>query len=286
MQSTQHQHVSLCSPRLTLVCICLAVLAGCETPPADGTKGNGRAPTTGAAPPTGTTPAPAPVAEPAPLPPGTAQKYVTSALELLEAGKEDEAAAELQRALLVEPGHRLALNLQRQISVDPVTLLGRESFIYRVQPGETLSRIAQRFMGDVHMFYILARYNDIKVPRLLAGGQLVRIPGKAPAPAAATPAAPAPTAPAPAAAAPPPPPPPSVTSAAQAEREQANRAETERKQAVANATRAARQAFARQDLINAIAQWDRVLELEPGNAMAKLERQRAVDLKEKLGRMK
>lgn len=285
MQSTQHQRATLCPSRLTLVCACLAVLAGCETPPADGTKGNGRTPTTGATPQTGTPSAPPAVAEPAPLPPGTAQKYVTSALELLEAGKEDEASAELQRALLVEPGHRLALNLQRQISVDPVTLLGRESFIYRVQPGETLSRIAQRFMGDVHMFYILARYNDIKVPKLLAGGQLVRIPGKAPAPTAATPAAPAPATPAPAAAAPPSPP-PSVTSAAQAEREQANRAETERKQAVANATRAARQAFARQDLINAIAQWDRVLELEPGNATAKLERQRAVDLKEKLGRMK
>ena len=210
---------------------------------------------------------------------------------MLELGKEDEASAELQRALILEPGHRLALNLLRQISADPVSVLGRESYMYRVQPGETLSRIAQRFMGDVHLFYILARYNDIKVPKLLSGGQLVRIPGKAPpaAPVASAPPAAAPAAPAPAAQRA-----SSPSDAARAEREQAERAEREqaeraereRKQAVANATRAARQAFARQDLSNAIAQWDRVLELEPGNATAKLERQRAVELKDKLGRVK
>lgn len=263
-------------------------LASCQTPPTDaGTSAGGR-PAPAA---TGTTPArpppstPTVIAEPTltpALPSGTAQRHVTNALELLETGKEDEANAELQRALALEPGHRLALSLQRQISADPQATLGRESFTYRVQPGETLSRIAQRFLGDVHQFYILARYNDIKVPRQLAGGQAIRVPGKAP-PAGATAVTPA-AAPAPAVT---PTPRASIPSdATQVEREQAERAERERKQAIANATRAARQAFARQDLNAAIAQWDRVLELEPGNATAKLERQRAIDLKEKLGRMK
>lgn len=268
----------------------LLVLASCQTPPPAGTPSTASStPATGRTP--GATPAytPAPASEAAAapaLPPGTAQRYVTSALELLEAGKEDEAGAELQRALLLEPGHRLAASLQRQISADPQTLLGRESFAYRVQPGETLSRIAQRFLGDVHQFYILARYNDIKVPRQLAGGQTIRVPGKAPAAVTSTaaPAAPpAASAPAPAAA-------PQRASnpadAAKAERDRAERAERERGLVITNATRSARQAFARQDLDTAIAQWDRVLSLDPGNATAKLERQRAVELKEKLGRMK
>ncbi len=267
--------------------VLVALMAGCETPAGPGSAARPPAPV--AAPVVAPSPAPSPVVEapPAPAPPtGNPQKYVASALELLELGKEDEASAELQRALILEPGHRLALNLLRQISADPVSVLGRESYMYRVQPGETLSRIAQRFMGDVHLFYILARYNDIKVPKLLSGGQLVRIPGKAPpaapvanAPPNVTPATPAAPAPAAQRAS-------SPSDAARAEREQVERAERDRKLAVANATRAARQAFARQDLSNAIAQWDRVLELEPGNATAKLEKQRAVELKDKLGRVK
>ena len=264
--------------------VLVALMAGCETPAGPGSAARPPAPV--AAPVVAPPPAPSPVVEapPAPAPPtGSPQKYVASALELLELGKEDEASAELQRALTLDPGHRLALNLVRQITADPVSVLGRESYMYRVQPGETLSRIAQRFMGDVHLFYILARYNDIKVPKLLSGGQLVRIPGKAPpaAPVASAPPPAAPAAPAPVAQRA-----SSPSDAARAEREQAERAERERKQAVANATRAARQAFARQDLSNAIAQWDRVLELEPANATAKLERQRAVELKDKLGRVK
>ena len=280
MHSKRHQRWISTSAFGVLV----ALMAGCETPVGPGSAARPPAPV--AAPVVAPPPAPPPVVEapPVPAPPtGNPQKYVASALELLELGKEDEASAELQRALILEPGHRLALNLLRQISADPVSVLGRESYMYRVQPGETLSRIAQRFMGDVHLFYILARYNDIKVPKLLSGGQLVRIPGKAP-PAAATPSvAPsaAPAAPAPAAQRA-----SSPSDAARAEREQAERTERERKLAVANATRAARQALARQDLSNAIAQWDRVLELEPGNATAKLEKQRAVELKDKLGRVK
>ena len=39
-----------------------------------------------------------------------------------------------------------------------------------------LSRIAGHFMGDIYMFYALARYNDIRVPRLVAGGQVIRVP--------------------------------------------------------------------------------------------------------------
>lgn len=264
-----------------LATLMLAVLAACQTPPsadAPAAKPPAAAPVP---PPAAPPPPPPPPPPPEPPPPTTLNvpRLVQMAIELLEAGNEEQATIELQRALQVDPNHRLAQNLMRQITVDPVATLGRESFPYRVQAGESLSRIAGRFLGDVYQFYLLARYNDIKVPKQLAGGQLIRIPGKAPPPSAVTP----PPAPAPSPATAPAAPAASPVDTARAERE---RAERERRDSINRLTRAARAAFARQDLNTAIQQWDKVLEVDPDNATAKLERQKAVDLRDKLGRMR
>ena len=216
------------------------------------------------------------------------QRSMSAALDHLQAGQEDQAEAELTRILQSEPNNRLATSLLRQIKDDPVASLGRESFAYRVQPGESLSRIAQRFLNDLHLFYILARYNNIKVPRNLAGGQMIRVPGKAPpaassspAPAAAAPAAPSVPPPAPAATVGTPPSP-----AADAEAAAASRLARQRSEAVARHSRAARAAFAKQDLDAAIKSWDAVLEIDPENRTAQLERQKVLGLKEKLGKVK
>ena len=99
---------------------------------------------------------------------------------MLETGNEEAAKRELQRALALDAQNALAQNLTRQIGTDPVTVYGRESFAYTVRSGETLSLLAERFMKDKYLFYALARYNDIKVPRLVASGQVIRVPGKAP----------------------------------------------------------------------------------------------------------
>ena len=260
-------------------------LLACETPPGGKPAASAVKPVAVAASAAEPAPAPVVVEPPAPVaaPVMSAQKLVTGAIELLEAGNEEQASADLQRALQVEPGHKLALQLLKQITADPLATLGRESFIYRVQAGETLSRIAQRFLGDVHQFYILARYNDIKVPRQLAGGQMIRVPGKAPAAGTLSGAAPvAPIAAGTSGAAKP----GAAASAANAVPNEAGKAERERAQNIARLTRAARAAFAKQDLDNAIKAWDQVLELDSNNNTAKLERQRAVDLKERLGKVK
>lgn len=274
--------------RLSLLMAGVGLVAGCAQPPTGGSAApaparpapQAPAPSPAAAPPAAPEPAPPPVV----MTPQAIQKAVSAAIEMLEAGNEEQAASELQRVLQADPNHRLAQNLMRQIKDDPMSVLGRESFSYRVQPGESLSRIAGRFLNDVHLFYILARYNDIKVPRQLAGGQLIKVPGKAPPPGAAP--APGPTAqprapaPAPVAApepAPPPPPAPAPAPNADAKA---------RAEAVARHTRAARSAFAKQDLNGAIRSWDAVLEIDPDNRTAQLERQKAIDLKEKLTKVK
>ena len=243
-------------------------------------------------------------------------------VELLEAGTQEQARIELQRALELDPNNKLALNLMRQISADPQEALGRESFAYTVRPGDTLSRIAGHYLGDIYSFYILARYNEIEVPKKVASGQVIRIPGKArppdseasrPTPQPPAPPAPAPVAapaPAPAPAAPPSPspPPPSVGELAFKRGEAAEkagrldaayeefqaaaaldhpgataRANSVRSTLVASRLRQARQEMANQKPKAAIPLYDGVLALDPANDTAKLERQRAIELVKKTG---
>lgn len=261
----------------------------------------------------------APSAPPSAAAQAQAQKEAQAAVEELEDGHEDEARALLRKAMGLDPNNKLALSLLRQLNLDPLTLFGRESFSYTVKPGESLSKIAGHYMGDIYLFYGLARYNDIKVPKQLAGGQVIRVPGRAPAveereparpvakpapkparqmpPAAAAPApmvqpaapvAPvAPPAPALAAAAsvPAPAPSPAVVEPAPAVDTAAAakaKAEAQRKKLIEQHTQKARASLARQDLDGAIANWSKVLELDPGNDTARLERQKAITLKEKV----
>jgi len=307
--------------RVQLLLASVAVLAGCQTMPT-------RPPATEVVQPEAPAPEPPAMAPAVPTGPVTpalqqqAQKVALSAVGMLETGQENEARAELQRALGIDPNNKLANNLMRQITSDPVTMLGRDSFSYTVRTSESLSMIAGRFLGDIYSFYILARYNGIAVPRQVAGGQTLRIPGKAPPPTtvareprpAAPPAAAAEKevarsdpAPAPAAAAAPAAPPePSPAERAMRAGEAAERggnlelalveyrkaasfndagaeakADQVRRQLVQRHSLNARTAFAKQDLDGAIRSWERVLIVDPANETAKLERQRALALKDK-----
>lgn len=292
------------------------LLVACETPPPSPTAAEpAPAPTAPIAPRVEPAPPPAPTGPATPAAQAQAQKTALGAVNLLESGREDQARVELQNALALDPANKLALNLTRQLNVDPVATLGRESFAYTVRPSDTLSQIAGRFMGDIYAFYILARYNDIKVPRQVAGGQVIRIPGKAPPPGRVvdppTPApAPTPIAP-PTPPAPPPAPEPTagmlaLRSAETAERAgdleraateykraasldqpaAAAKAEDLRKRLVSRYTVNARTAFAKQDLTGSIRSWDKVLELDPNNDTAKLERQKALMLQKKVEGLK
>lgn len=309
--------------RAPLLFASAAVLAACQQMPASAPAPQPAAPQ----PTVEVAPAPAP-APPPPMPAGPvsasqqqqAQRIAMSAVGMLDQGHEDDARAELERALGTDPNNKLAQNLMRQITSDPVAMLGQESFNYTVRPNESLSMIAGRFLGDIYSFYILARYNNIEVPRQVAGGHTLRIPGKARSPAIvretrpSAPPAPAPQhetaraepAPAPVVAAPAAPPEPTPAELAMRAAETAERGGNlevalvqYRKAASLNEDGAeakaahvqrelvqryslnARTAFARQDLDGAIRSWDAVLKVDPQNDTARLERQRALALRDK-----
>jgi tetratricopeptide (TPR) repeat protein len=114
------------------------------------------------------------------VPQGTARELFLKGLDALQHGDEDTARPLLQQALVLEPGHKNAAILLSQLGADPVAMLGKEKFSYKVQPGDTLSRIARRFLGEPLKFYVLARYNDIPISDRLEAGQVIDIPGKKP----------------------------------------------------------------------------------------------------------
>lgn len=135
------------------------------------------------------------------------------ALALLNQGQADKARKKLLQALKVRPGDMLAQDLLKQIDTDPKVLLGSESYGYTVKDGETMSTLAQRFLGDPMRSYALARYNGLSSPTAVKTGDVLQIPGRrrltppiakkvAPAPVkkpAATVAKPAPAKPTPSA---------------------------------------------------------------------------------------
>lgn len=92
----------------------------------------------------------------------------------------DSAKADklLRKILKKNPGDAVARKLLKQITDDPRKLLGTDNYPYKVKAGETLWGLSQRVLGDPLMFYALARYNDIAVPRALAAGSSIHIPGK------------------------------------------------------------------------------------------------------------
>jgi tetratricopeptide (TPR) repeat protein len=247
------------------------------------------------------------------------------AVDLLDQGKEAEAKEILKQALAYDRDNKIANSMMRQIVVDPVASLGSKSFRYSLRPGETLSIIAQRYMGDIYEFYALARYNGISVPRDVHTGQVIKVPGDEPPPPPppkprptkkierperAEPSAPAEEPPA----VEQPPAPPALPAPSPAETayqkglkllksgqkemayaafQQAVKLDPEHKTARAAAeqtrqdliqrhSRIALGAFHRQDMDTAIKEWDKVLELDPHNESARLKRQQAVELLEKI----
>ncbi len=246
-----------------------------------------------------------------------AHKLALDAIDLLDQGREDEAKVLLNQAIALSPAEKIAASMQRQIAADPVAMLGARSFRYAVRSGETLSSIARRFMGDMYAFYILARYNDIRVPNDVHAGQVIKVPGEAPPepPRSSRTEAPLPESEAPPAAPPPAPPPAQGPNPAEiayqkglqllkaGKKDQAYwafrqalkldpdsttaRAQTEqlKQDLIRLHTRLAMAAYYRQDMATAIKEWDQVLEIDPGNESAALWRGKAIEVQKKAAQL-
>ncbi|WP_068094581.1 LysM peptidoglycan-binding domain-containing protein [Novosphingobium rosa] len=109
----------------------------------------------------------------------------------LLAGDRKGADKQLKALQKLEPMNPRLQLLADSLDKDPQELLGPKSYPYTVQPGETITDVAERLLGNRLKAYQLARYNQLATPVALTAGQVLRIPGELPV------ARPQPTAPAP-----------------------------------------------------------------------------------------
>lgn len=236
-----------------------------------------------------------------------AAKLALQAVDQLQVGDEASARATIEQALKLDPANDLAKKLLDQINADAQRELGAVYFRYTVQPADTLSKLAQQYMGDRFRFWILAKYNDIGNPSRLGAGQVIKIPGRQPVTPPAPVVEPA-TRVEPAAPAAAPEPRPELADALKrgadlekagnleaayatyvdaaarfpASADAAKKRDAAKVALIRQLDREASQAFQRQNLDLAITKWDRVLELDANNKNARLKREQALDLKKRM----
>ena len=132
----------------------------------------------------------------------TNRQRLRKAITSLERGERPQARAELQALMptATSAERTVAQGLLEQLDADPKGALGDKNFDYTLRSGDTMSIVAERYLGDPLKFYILARYNGIDNPSRVHVGQSIKVPGAARTPTSTTAAAPAPVRPAPSAA--------------------------------------------------------------------------------------
>lgn len=105
---------------------------------------------------------------------------IENILTLLDQGDREGARKRIAEGLKRDPMNASLQVLRDSVDRDPEELLGPKSYSYTVRPGETMSELATRFLGNRLKAYQLARYNGIDRPVSLAAGQALRIPGEPP----------------------------------------------------------------------------------------------------------
>ncbi|MCB1844869.1 MAG: LysM peptidoglycan-binding domain-containing protein [Halioglobus sp.] len=94
----------------------------------------------------------------------------------LEAGEPAQARNELMLYLTSQPTSDVGLDLLQQIDLPANEYFPSDYRVIALEPGWSLSTVAQHYLGSVYQFHALAKYNDIPEPRKLRAGQQVRIP--------------------------------------------------------------------------------------------------------------
>lgn len=131
-------------------------------------------------------PEPEPVPEPAPAPePPPPSGDVDDALGMIEAGRYEKARDLLEWLMEQGRGDATVRFLLRQLVVPPEQQLPGPYRELELPAGDSLAQVAARELGNPMLFVVLARLNEIEVPRNVPVGTVLRLPEPEPEPEAA-----------------------------------------------------------------------------------------------------
>ncbi|WP_293268916.1 LysM peptidoglycan-binding domain-containing protein [Neptunomonas sp.] len=103
-------------------------------------------------------------------------KRFTLAVNLLESGQPEKARVELVSYLNEKPKSTKAKEIIRQIDTPVTTYFPQKHFNVTLKKGESLSTLSRDYLGNLYLFYALAKYNNITVPSMIDAGHTIRIP--------------------------------------------------------------------------------------------------------------
>ncbi|MEO0436831.1 MAG: hypothetical protein AAF098_07980 [Pseudomonadota bacterium] len=104
------------------------------------------------------------------------RQRIRRALELLEVGDEPTARAELMAYQKAVPSSQVARDLLLQIDQSANEYFPSDFQEVFLKSGQSLSNVAQTYLGSAYKFYALAKYNDIRQPRRVVPGQIIKVP--------------------------------------------------------------------------------------------------------------
>ncbi|MEM9398168.1 MAG: hypothetical protein AAF991_11850 [Pseudomonadota bacterium] len=104
------------------------------------------------------------------------RQRIRRALELLEVGDEATARAELEAYQKAVPSSQVARDLLAQIDQSAAEYFPSDFQEVFLKSGQSLSNVAQTYLGSAYKFYALAKYNDIRQPRRVVPGQIIKVP--------------------------------------------------------------------------------------------------------------
>jgi len=103
-----------------------------------------------------------------------AEKHYEAGLEFHQKGQYGEARKEFLMALRCNPDHAEAKDMLTSASKEIEQV--RRFIPHIIQPGETISTLADRYYGDYRKFHLIAEYNELEDATKVTVGEEIKIP--------------------------------------------------------------------------------------------------------------
>lgn len=113
---------------------------------------------------------------PTPEPGLTPRQRILKAIQQLEIGQADIAKVELDEYLISTPDSSRAKQLLKQITTPASEFYPNDFFTVDLAFGQSISTLAQHYLGNALEFYALAKYNAIENPSRINTGSKIKIP--------------------------------------------------------------------------------------------------------------